>query len=139
MRTIGVVTTSRSDYGIYRPLLEQISKDSELDLRLLVSGTHLSAQHGSTVCAIEDDGFAIAERIEMLVPSDTPQGISESTGLGVLGFAKAFGRWRPDILVVLGDRFEMHAAAMAALPFRIPVAHLWWRADGRRDRRFLTA
>jgi UDP-hydrolysing UDP-N-acetyl-D-glucosamine 2-epimerase len=118
------VTTSRSDYGIYRPLLEAMRKDSTLALRLLVSGTHLSAHHGSTVRAIEDDGFEIAERIEMLLSSDTPQGISKSMGLGVIGFAQLFGRWRPDILVVLGDRFEMHAAALAALPFKIPVAHI---------------
>jgi UDP-N-acetylglucosamine 2-epimerase (non-hydrolysing)/GDP/UDP-N,N'-diacetylbacillosamine 2-epimerase (hydrolysing) len=105
-------------------LLGEINKSPELDLRLLVSGTHLSAEHGSTVRAIEEDGFAIAERIEIVLASDAPQGISESMGQGVMGFAKAFGRWRPDILVVLGDRFEMHAAALAALPFRIPVAHL---------------
>ena len=124
MRTIGVVSTSRSDYGIYKPLLETINTDSELELRMLVSGMHLSAQHGATVRVIEQDGFPIAERIEMLLSSDTPQGISKSVGVGVIGFADAFSRWRPDILVVLGDRFEMHAAALAALPFKIPVAHL---------------
>jgi len=119
-----VVTTSRSDYGIYRSLLEAIRKDPALDLRLVVSGTHLSAHHGSTVRAIEEDGFDIAERIEILLSSDTPQGISKSIGLGVIGFAQLFDRWRPDIMVVLGDRFEMHAAALAALPFRIPIAHI---------------
>jgi UDP-N-acetylglucosamine 2-epimerase (non-hydrolysing)/GDP/UDP-N,N'-diacetylbacillosamine 2-epimerase (hydrolysing) len=118
------VTTSRSDYGIFRPLLEEIRKEPELHLRLLVSGMHLSAQHGMTVRAIEEDGYDIAARIEMLLSSDTPQGISKSVGLGVIGFAQAFSEWRPDILVVLGDRFEMHAAALAALPYRIPVAHL---------------
>jgi UDP-hydrolysing UDP-N-acetyl-D-glucosamine 2-epimerase len=85
---------------------------------------HLSAQHGLTVRTIEEDGFDIAERVEMLVSSDTPQGISKSMGLGVIGFAQVFDAWRPDILVVLGDRFEMHAAALAALPYRMPVAHL---------------
>ncbi|MBV9501625.1 MAG: UDP-N-acetylglucosamine 2-epimerase (hydrolyzing) [Acidobacteriaceae bacterium] len=124
MRTIGVVSTSRSDYGIYKPLLEAIRKDAELELRVLVSGMHLSSQYGTTVRAIEQDGFDIAERIEMLLSSDTPQGISKSIGVGVIGFADSFSRWRPDILVVLGDRFEMHAAALAALPFKIPVAHL---------------
>jgi UDP-hydrolysing UDP-N-acetyl-D-glucosamine 2-epimerase len=119
-----VVTTSRADYGIYKPLLEEIRKSAGLDLRLLVSGMHLSPAHGFTVRGIEEDGFAIAERIEMLLSSDTPQGVSKSMGVGVLGFAQAFERWRPDILMVLGDRFEMHAAALAALPFRIPVAHL---------------
>ncbi len=124
MRTIGVVTTGRSDYGNYRPLLEEIRRDPTLDLRLLVSGMHLSAQHGSTVHTIEEDGFEIAERIEMLLSSDTPQGISKSVGLGVIGFAQLFAGWRPDILVVFGDRFEMHAAALAALPFKVPVAHI---------------
>jgi len=124
LRTIGLVTTSRADYGAYRPLMEAIREDPALDLRLLVSGMHLSAQHGSTVRAIEEDGFEIAERIEMLLSSDTPESTSKSMGLGVIGFAQLFGRWRPDILVVLGDRFEMHAAALAAIPFKIPVAHI---------------
>lgn len=124
MRTIGVVTTSRADYGAYRPLLEAISNDPALDLCLLVSGMHLSAQHGLTVRAIEEDGFHVAERIEMLLSSDTPQGISKSMGLGVIGFAQFLERRRPDILVVFGDRFEMHAAVVAALPFKIPIAHI---------------
>ncbi len=119
-----MVTTSRADYGAYRSLIEAIRKDPALDLRLVVSGMHLSAQHGSTVHAIEEDGFEIAERVEMLLSSDTPQGISKSVGLEVIGFAQLFDRWRPDILVVVGDRFEMHAAALAALPFKIPVAHI---------------
>ncbi len=104
--------------------METIRKDPALDLRLVVSGMHLSAQHGSTVRAIEEDGFDIAERIEILLSSDTPQGISKSVGLGVIGFAQLFDRWRPDIMVVVGDRFEMHAAALAALPFKIPIAHI---------------
>ena len=124
MRTVGLVTTGRSDYGNYRPLLAEISKDPTFELRLLVSGTHLSAQHGYTVRAIEEDGFKIAERVELLLSSDSPEGISKSMGLGILGFAQVFAKSRPDILVVCGDRFEMHAAALAALPFKIPVAHL---------------
>ena len=124
MRTIGVVTTSRSDYGIYRPLLAAIQDDSALRLRLLVSGSHLSAQHGSTVHEIEEDGFEIADCIETLLSSDTPQGVSKSMGLAVMGFAQALDTLRPDILVVLGDRFEMHAAALSALPFKIPIAHI---------------
>lgn len=124
MRTIGVVTTSRADYGIYRPLLEGIRSDPELHLLLLVSGMHLSPEYGCTVSDIEVDGFEIADRVEVLLSSDTPAGVSKSMGLGLIGFAQVFSRWRPDILVVLGDRFEMHAAALAALPFKIPVAHL---------------
>lgn len=124
MRMIGVVTTSRADYGSYRPLLEGIRSDPELHLLLLVSGMHLSPEYGRTVSDIEADGFEIAERVEVLLSSDTPAGVSKSMGLGLIGFAQVFSQRRPDILVVLGDRFEMHSAGLAALPFKIPVAHL---------------
>ncbi len=124
MRTIGVVTGSRSDYGICLPLLRRIHQDPDLCLHLLVTGMHLSPAFGMTVHEIEQDGFDIAERIEMLLSSDTPQGVAKSMGLGTIGFAQSFARFRPDLLVVLGDRFEMYAAAVAALPFKIPLAHL---------------
>ncbi|MFH1633112.1 MAG: UDP-N-acetylglucosamine 2-epimerase [Chloroflexota bacterium] len=124
MRTIGVVTTARSDYGIYLPLLRAIQTDPELRLQLFVSGMHLSPEFGLTVNMIGADGFEIAERVEMLLSSDTPEGIAKSVGLGIIGFAQVFARTRPDILVVLGDRFEMYTAAVAALPFKIPVAHI---------------
>ena len=124
MRTIGVVTVARSDYGIYLPVLREIQADSDLELFLIVGGMHLSPEFGLTVEAIEQDGFEIAERVEMLVSSDTPEGIAKSMGLGAIGFAQAYARRKPDILMVLGDRFEMHAAALAALPFKIPVAHI---------------
>lgn len=124
MRTIGVVTVARSDYGIYLPLLQKIQADPDLRLHLIVAGMHLSPEFGLTVKAIEADGFEIGERVEMLLSSDTPEGIAKSMGLGTIGFAQAYTRFRPDILVVLGDRFEMHAAVVAALPFNIPVAHI---------------
>ena len=124
MRTIGVVTTARSDYGIYLPVLRRIQADPGLRLQLLVTGMHLSPEFGLTVRTIESDGFEISERLEMLLSSDTPAGVGKSMGLGLIGFAEAYARGRPDILVVLGDRFEMHAAALAALPFKIPVAHI---------------
>jgi len=124
MRTISVVTVARSDYGIYLPLLRRIQADPDLWLYLIVAGMHLSPEFGLTVKAIEADGFEIGERVEMLLSSDTPVGIAKSMGLGTIGFAQAYARFRPDILVVLGDRFEMHAAALAALPFKIPVAHI---------------
>lgn len=124
MRTIGVVTVNRSDYGILLPVLRDIQRDPELTLHLMVAGAHLSPEFGSTVGMIEADGFPIGERIEMLVSSETPEGIAKSMGLGMLGFAQAFARLRPDVLLVVADRFEMHAAALAALPFKIPVAHL---------------
>ena len=124
MRTIGVVTVERSDYGIYLPILRRIQVDPELHLHLIVSGAHLAPGFGLTVNMIQADGFEIGERIEMLLASDSPEGIAKSIGLGVIGFAQAFARFRPDILLVLGDRFEMHAAALAALPFNIPVTHI---------------
>ena len=124
MRTLGVVTAARSDYGIYLPVLRKIQADPELRLRLIVSGMHLAPEFGLTVKAIEEDGFEIAERVEMLVASDSPEAVAKSMGLGAIGFAQTYARLRPDILLVLGDRFEMHAAALAALPFKIPVAHI---------------
>ncbi len=124
MRTIGVVTGSRSDYGIYRPVLRAIQQDAELRLMLMATGTHLSSQFGMTVNAVEDDGFCVDERVEMLLASDSPEGVAKSMGLGTVGFAQVYARNRPDILLVLGDRYEMMAATAAALPFKIPVAHI---------------
>ncbi|MBP3955809.1 UDP-N-acetylglucosamine 2-epimerase (hydrolyzing) [Gemmata sp. G18] len=124
MRAIGVVTAARSEYGIYKPLLRKLRARPDADLRLFVTGMHLAPEYGQTVRQIEADGFPIAERIEALLASDAPGGIAASMGLGTIGFAQAFARRRPDILVVLGDRFEMHAAALAALPFKLPVAHI---------------
>lgn len=124
MRTVGVVTVGRSDYGIYRSLLDAISTDPELRLRLFVSGAHLSPEHGRTVDVIESEGRPIADVIEMLIAADSPAAVAKSMGLGVIGFADAYRRARPDLLVVLGDRFEMCAAAVAAVPMLIPLAHI---------------
>ena len=115
MRTIGVVTVGRSDYGIYLPILHRIQNDPDLRLRMIVTGMHLSTDFGLTVEVVEADGFEIFERIETLLSSDSPEGVAKSIGLGVVGFAQLFSRFRPDILLVLGDRFEMYAAALAAL------------------------
>ena len=123
-RRIGVVTVGRSDYGIYRTILKAIEQDPDLELRLIVSGSHLSPELGYTFKAIEADGFQVDERVEMLLSSESPEGIAKSVGLGVIGFAQCLNRLRPDILLLLGDRFEMHAAALAALPFKIPIAHI---------------
>ena len=124
MRTIGVVTGARSDYGIYLPVLRAIEADNRLRLKLIAAGMHLSPEFGYTVEVIERDGFEIADRVEMLVSADTPRGISKSMGLGTIGFAQVFADLSCDILLVLGDRFEMHAAVVAALPFAVPVAHI---------------
>jgi UDP-hydrolysing UDP-N-acetyl-D-glucosamine 2-epimerase len=123
-RVVGVVSVSRSDWGHLVPVLEAIRDAPDLDLRLLIAGMHLSADFGGTVKEIEAQGWPIAERIAMLEPGDSPEAIAASTGRGVVGFAAAYARQRPDIVVLLGDRFEMLAAAVAALPFALPVAHI---------------
>jgi UDP-hydrolysing UDP-N-acetyl-D-glucosamine 2-epimerase len=123
-RTIAVVTVGRSDWGLYLPLLRRIRRDRGLRLHLIASGAHLSDRFGRTEEMIRGDGFTIGTRVDMLEASDNPKGIARSMGRGVAGFADAYARIRPDLLVVLGDRFEMFSAALAALPFRIPVAHI---------------
>jgi UDP-hydrolysing UDP-N-acetyl-D-glucosamine 2-epimerase len=123
VRTIAAVTGARSDYGLLVPVLKGIVDDPTLRLMLLVTGMHLAPDFGLTVREVEQD-FEIAERIEMLVASDTPEAISKSVGLGMIGFAQAYSHRRPDLLLVLGDRFETLAAVMAALAFTIPVAHI---------------
>jgi len=104
--------------------LQKIQADPDLYLHIMVAGMHLSPEFGLTVNHIEADGFEIGERVEMLLSSDAPSGIAQSMGLGIIGFARAYAHFRPDIVVVLGDRFEMYTAALAALPFKIPVAHI---------------
>lgn len=124
MRRIGVVTTSRADYGIYRPLLHGILAQPGLELCLIVSGMHLCPQFGLTVGDIEAEGMPIARRVETLLENDTPLGVARSLGLAVGNLAPALDELRPDLLLVLGDRFEMLAAACAAAPLKIPLAHL---------------
>jgi UDP-hydrolysing UDP-N-acetyl-D-glucosamine 2-epimerase len=124
VRRVAVVTVARSDYGIYKSILNAIRMDKDLQLRLLVGGMHLSPEFGNTVTDIESDGFEIAAKIEMLLSSDSPEGVAKSIGIGVLGFAQAYADVRPDLLLLLGDRFEMLSAAVAALPFGMPLAHI---------------
>lgn len=123
-RRIGVVTVGRSDYGIYLPVLRRLRADRAMELGLYVAGMHLEREFGLTVRDIEADGFPIAARVPMRLGPDKPGSIAGAIGRGVAGFARAFERGRPDLLVVLGDRFEMYCAALAALPFTIPVAHI---------------
>jgi UDP-N-acetylglucosamine 2-epimerase (non-hydrolysing)/GDP/UDP-N,N'-diacetylbacillosamine 2-epimerase (hydrolysing) len=104
--------------------MKAVQGDPDLKLQVVATGMHLSPEFGLTYKAIEDDGFPIDEKVEMLVSSDTPVGVAKSIGLGVIGFADALDRLRPDLLVVLGDRYEILAAAQAALVARIPIAHI---------------
>jgi UDP-N-acetylglucosamine 2-epimerase (non-hydrolysing)/GDP/UDP-N,N'-diacetylbacillosamine 2-epimerase (hydrolysing) len=124
LRKICVVTGSRADYGLLYWLLREILDDSKLTLQLVVTGMHLSPEFGLTHQKIERDGFTIDEKVEMLISSDSAVGVAKSIGLGTIGFADAFYRLKPDILVVLGDRFEILAAAQTALVARIPIAHI---------------
>jgi UDP-hydrolysing UDP-N-acetyl-D-glucosamine 2-epimerase len=124
VRTISVVTVGRSDWGLYLPILEEIRSIPELRLHLIASGAHLVAGHGHTDSAVTADGFEIHDRVQMLLAADSPDAIAASMGLGTIGFAQVYARIRPDLLLVLGDRFEMHAAAVAAVPLRIPIAHV---------------
>jgi UDP-hydrolysing UDP-N-acetyl-D-glucosamine 2-epimerase len=124
MRSIGLVTTARSDWGIQRPVAAALRARGDVDLHIIAAGMHLRPEFGYTVEQIEADGFAIAHRLDSLVPGDTPHAISGAMGEGVRAFANLFAQWRPDLLTVLGDRFDMFPAAVAAAPFLIPVAHL---------------
>jgi UDP-hydrolysing UDP-N-acetyl-D-glucosamine 2-epimerase len=123
-RVIAVVSVARSDYGLLTPVLHRIRGSASLQLRLIVAGAHLSRSFGDTASVIEADGFTIDDRIETLSGSDTPEGIAVSVARAVEGSGRAFGRARPDILLLLGDRYEMLGAAAAALPYAIPIAHV---------------
>jgi len=124
VRTITVITGARSEYGIYLPILRKIEADPKLGLELVVTGMHLAPEFGMTVRNIEQHGFTIRDRVEMLLASDSPEGVAKSVGLGVIGFAQAYARRPPDLLLVLGDRFEMLAAVLASMTFKVPVAHI---------------
>lgn len=123
-RKVCVVTGSRAEYGLLYWLMKEIQDDSALELQVIVTGMHLSPEFGLTWKQVEQDGFIIHRKVEMLLSSDTPVGISKSIGLGVIGFADALEYLQPDLLVVLGDRFEIFAACQAAMVHRIPIAHI---------------
>ena len=124
MKRVCVVTGTRAEYGLLRWVMEGIRESSSLDLQLIVTGMHLSPEFGLTAEGIEADGFVIDKRVEMLMSSDTPVGVTKSMGLAMIGFADAFADLKPDLLLVLGDRYEIFAAASAAMIARIPIAHI---------------
>ncbi|MEZ0246918.1 MAG: UDP-N-acetylglucosamine 2-epimerase [Methylophilaceae bacterium] len=123
-RKICVVTGTRADYGCLRWVMEGIRAADGLELQIIATGMHLSPEFGLTYREIEKDGFVIDRKVEMLLSSDTPTGISKSMGLGLMGFGEAFEQLKPDLVLVLGDRFEIFAAASAAMVARLPLAHL---------------
>lgn len=124
MKHICVVTGTRAEYGLLRWVMHGIQQSADLELQLIVTGMHLSPEFGLTYRQIEADGFRIDRKVEMLLSSDTPVGIGKSMGLAMCGFADALAELRPDLLLVLGDRYEILAAVSAAMVARIPVAHL---------------
>ncbi len=123
-RRIAVVTTSRADYSHLFWPLKLLSEHPAVDLRLIVMASHLSPEFGATIREIEKDGFPIAARIESLLSSDTDIGMAKSIGVAILSLADTLGALRPDLLLLIADRYEMLAPASVALSLRIPIAHI---------------
>ena len=123
-RKICIVTGTRAEYGILSRLMNELQQREDVQLQIIATNMHLSPEFGLTYKEIEGDGFVIDKKVEMLLSSDTPVGTVKSMGLASIGFADAYSELTPDIIVILGDRYEMLAAASAALIMGIPVAHL---------------
>ena len=121
---IAVVTGSRAEYGLLYWVLHDLRAAPGIELQLIVTGMHLAPEFGLTVREIERDGYEISRRVEMLLSSDTPGGVAKSIGLGVIGMSDALAQLAPDVVLVLGDRFEILAAAQACLVHNIPLAHI---------------
>src|SRR3990172_3318901 len=122
-RKVCVITGSRAEYGLLKPLLAVMNNDKLLELQLVVTGMHLSPEFGYTINDILEDGFKPAERIEMLMSTDTLAGMGKSIGIGVIGFVDCFERLKPDLVLVVGDRFEIFSAVIAASSMNLPIAH----------------
>jgi GDP/UDP-N,N'-diacetylbacillosamine 2-epimerase (hydrolysing) len=123
-RKICVVTGTRAEYGLLHWVMKGIQQASDLELQIIATGMHLSPEFGLTYQEIEKDGFHIDHKVEMLLSSDTPSGLAKSMGLGLIGMGDVLKELQPDIMMVLGDRFELLSAVVAAMVARIPVAHL---------------
>jgi UDP-N-acetylglucosamine 2-epimerase (non-hydrolysing)/GDP/UDP-N,N'-diacetylbacillosamine 2-epimerase (hydrolysing) len=121
---ICIVTGGRAEYGLLYPLLKEIKADAELQLQVIATGMHLSPEFGLTYKLIEADGFNIDSKVEMILSSDTAVGVAKSIGLGIIGFADALENLNPSVVIVLGDRYEIFAAAQAAMILQIPLVHI---------------
>tara|TARA_B100001540_G_C15805479_1_gene641891 strand:+ start:1102 stop:2262 length:1161 start_codon:yes stop_codon:yes gene_type:complete len=121
---ICVITGTRAEYGLLRPVIDGIQKSKYFELQIIATGMHLSQEFGLTFKEIEKDGNSIDKKLDMLVSSDTAQAIIKSMGLGMIGFSDAYEYLEPDLILILGDRFEIYSAASAAMISRIPIAHL---------------
>lgn len=124
MKKICVVTGTRAEYGLLKPIIDRVYHDAELELQLVATGMHLSPEFGLTYHEIETDGYPITDKVEMLLSSDSNVGITKSMAVALMGFADSFDRLKPDIVVILGDRYEMLMVASAAMIARIPIAHI---------------
>ena len=124
MKKITIVTGTRAEFGVLRPLIEKIYKENAFELQIVATAMHLSPEFGSTVDEIEEAGFEIAKKVECLLSSDTGTGVAKTMGLAMIGFADAFKELEPDLLIILGDRTEMLAAASTAMTLNIPIAHI---------------
>ena len=123
-RKICVVTGSRAEYGLLKPVIKLLDKSPELQLQLVVTGMHLSSEYGFTINEILNDNFHINKKLETLLSSDTPIGVSKSIGLGVIGFSETLEELKPHLILILGDRFEILSIAISALIAKIPIAHI---------------
>lgn len=123
-RKICVITGSRAEYGLLYWLIKEINEDNSFDLQLVVTGMHLSEEFGSTYKEIEKDGFDIHEKVDISLDSDSEVAVSKSLGLGIIGFADVFKKINPELILVLGDRFEIFSAVCSAMIAKIPVAHI---------------
>lgn len=124
MGKICVVTATRAEYGLLKPLMTLIKESPDLELQIIATGAHLSPEFGLTYQLIQNDGFEITEKVEMLMSSDTATGIVKTMGICMISFADTFYRLKPELLIVLGDRYEMLSIVSAATIFKIPIAHL---------------
>lgn len=124
MRKVAVVTGTRAEYGLLYGTIKGIHENPDMELQLIVTGTHLSEKFGMTINRIKEDGFPIAAQVDLELASDSQAAVAESMGKGMIGFSAAYEKLRPDIVVVLGDRSEIFAAVAAAIPFGIIVAHI---------------
>jgi len=124
MRKVCVITATRAEYGLLKPLMKLIKESDQLQLQIIVTGAHLSPEFGLTYKNIENDGFIIDEKVEILLSSDTPISIAKTMGMAMMGMADVLPRLNPDLIVVLGDRYEMLSIASATTIFKIPIVHL---------------
>lgn len=125
MKKISILTATRAEYGLLRPIIEKLMRMPDFDVRVVVTGMHLSPEFGLTYKEIEQDGIPIDEKIEILLSADTPAAISKSMGMAMISFADYFGKLQPDLLIALGDRYETLAICCVAMNQRIPIAHIY--------------